>query len=205
MFEAGWLIAAVVIGPFGGGRSPLPFGHAKRRHLDRGRYARDSRCAWHAGDFDFFAGDWKIRTRRLREFLRGSDEWYENPGTVSMRTIAGGLANVDDFRMTTASGELFATTLRLFNPETRQWSIYWAATSRNLVLEPPVVGGFEHGDGLFYGPDTYEGVPVLVRFRWRPGAAPTWEQAFSADDGRTWETNWIMEFDRSTFAADRWC
>jgi hypothetical protein len=148
-------------------------------------------------DFDFFEGDWNIRHRRLRSILRGSDEWYEQSGTVSMRKIAGGLANVDDFRMTTAYGELLATTLRLFNPTARQWSIYWAATSRDLVLEPPVVGGFAGDEGLFYGPDSYDGAPILVRFRWRRDATPTWEQAFSVDDGRTWETNWTMEFERA--------
>ena len=148
-------------------------------------------------DFDFFAGDWNVHNRRLRSILRGCDEWIEQSGTVSCRKIVGGLANVDDFRMTAASGELLATTLRLFNPTSRQWSIYWAATSRDLVLEPPVVGGFTGDEGLFYGPDTYDGVPILLRFIWRRAAKPTWAQAFSIDDGRTWETNWTMTFERA--------
>jgi hypothetical protein len=148
-------------------------------------------------DFDFFVGDWNIRNRRLRSILRGSDEWYEQSGTVSCRKIVGGLANVDDFRMSTPSGDVLATTLRLYNVGTRQWFIYWAATSRNLVLEPAVVGGFDGETGAFYGPDTFDGVPILVRFNWRRGATPYWDQAFSVDDGRTWETNWTMEFERA--------
>jgi hypothetical protein len=148
------------------------------------------------GDFDFFAGDWKVRMRRRRTILRNTDDWYDLVATCSNRAIIAGFGNIDDFRMTTAKGDISAMTLRLFDPKARQWSIYWVATP-NVVLDPaPVVGGFEHGDGLFYAADVYDGKPVLVRFLWRRGAVPHWEQAFSPDAGATWETNWTMDFDR---------
>jgi hypothetical protein len=149
------------------------------------------------GDFDFFGGSWNVRMRRRRAILRNSDEWYDLSATCSNRKIVAGFGNIDDFHMTTSTGAtVSAMTLRLFDAKTCQWSIYWVATP-NVVLDPsPVVGGFEHGEGLFYAADSYNDKPVLVRFLWRPGATPRWEQAFSPDAGRTWETNWTMEFDR---------
>jgi hypothetical protein len=82
-------------------------------------------------------------------------------------------------------------TLRLFDLETKQWSIHWADTTRGR-LDPPLYG-------TFYGDDVHAGQPVRVRFLWRDlgeGSA-TWEQAFSADGGATWETNWTMAFTRT--------
>lgn len=89
------------------------------------------------------------------------------------------------------------TALRLFNPETREWSIWWADNHRG-VLDPPVTGSFIEGIGTFYGRDRHGDIPVLVRFIWdaREAAHPRWEQAFSPDDGATWETNWKMTFER---------
>jgi len=146
-------------------------------------------------DFDFLIGTWDVRMRRRRKILSGCDEWYDLTAVCATRKIVGGLGIFDDVHMQAENGEITAMALRLFDPVARQWSIYWASTPSG-VLGTPVMGGFEAGEGIFYGPDTHDGKPILARFRWSPGAAPHWEQAFSADGGRSWETNWTMDFER---------
>ena len=91
-----------------------------------------------------------------------------------------------------------AVTLRTYNPETRQWSIWWLDGRNPGSLDKPVVGGFENGIGTFYTDDEFKGRPIRIRFRWSMPAkdSPRWEQAFSADGGANWETNWIMNFTR---------
>jgi len=147
--------------------------------------------------FDFYFGRWHVRNERLRERLAGSRDWEIFDATQTCQPILGGLGNIDDFR-TDWSGGFFGMTLRLFDPSQRKWRIYWAS-SRNGVLEPPVVGTFENGTGTFYGRDQHDGTPVLVRYVWSD-ITPTsarWQQAFSIDEGETWETNWIMHMTRT--------
>ena len=87
-------------------------------------------------------------------------------------------------------------SFRFFDPDTGSWSIYWADSRRPGLLDPPVIGSFSDGVGVFEGDDTFEGRPIRVRFIWSGVETPTprWEQAFSDDGGRAWETNWVMEF-----------
>jgi hypothetical protein len=147
-------------------------------------------------DFDFYFGRWRICNERLRQRLAGCDDWETFDATQQCRPILGGLGNIDDFVTEWRDG-FIGMTLRLFNPTTRQWSIYWAS-NRDGVLEPPVVGAFENGVGRFFGRDQHEGRPVLVRFVWSEITADSarWEQAFSTDDGHSWEINWIMRMAR---------
>jgi hypothetical protein len=151
-----------------------------------------------AGDFDFFMGRWQVRNRRRRQWLAGSEEWYEFDATCEARPILGGLGNMDEFR-TGHQGGFTGMSLRLFHPDTGRWSIYWASSRHPGVLDPPVSGAFSGDTGTFEGTDTHAGQPVLVRYRWSGAttATPRWEQAFSADDGQTWETNWVMDFTRA--------
>ncbi len=147
-------------------------------------------------DFDFYFGHWHIANERLKERLVGSTDWEHFKATQACRPILGGLGNIDDF-VTGWGGGFVGMTLRLFNPARREWSLYWAS-NRDGVLEPPVVGRFENGVGTFIGHDSHKGKPVLARFIWseiQPRSAK-WEQALSTDDGRTWETNWIMRMTR---------
>ena len=149
-----------------------------------------------AHDFDFLHGAWSVRNRCLVGRLAGSEEWEEFPGAAECRPLLAGAANVDwiDFPTKGSSG----CTLRLFDPAREEWSIHWAG-SRTGRLDPPVVGRFEDGRGDFYGDDTHEGTPVRVHFVWSE-ITPTsarWEQEFSADGGRTWEPNWVMELTRT--------
>ena len=156
------------------------------------------RRAWPGGarDFDFLEGEWIIHHRRLRERLTGSMEWLEFETPCVMQIILGGLGNIDQCR---TSGEPFfeGVSLRLFDLVDRLWRIYWI-DSTGARLFPPVVGSFDGPDGVFRGEDSHEGRPVLVTFHWdrRDPSRPIWQQAFSPDGGRSWETNWFMYFRR---------
>ena len=150
-------------------------------------------------DFDFFFGRWKVHNRRLKERLADSTEWEEFDALQECRPILGGMGNQDEF-VTDMFGDshFIGITMRLFDPKTRAWSIYWVDNQR-VALEPPVLGRFEHGVGTFYGRDEFKGRPILVRFIWTADAErPRWEQAFSTDDGHSWEVNWVMTMQRLT-------
>lgn len=150
------------------------------------------------GDFGFLMGRWHVHNRMRRQWLTGCEEWDEFDATCDNRPILDGLGTIDEFR-TGHQGGFTAMTLRLFHPGTGQWSIYWASTRHPGVLDPPVTGAFSGDSGTFAGTDTFGQQRVLVQFHWTGITTPTprWEQAFSADDGKTWETNWVMEFTRA--------
>lgn len=146
-------------------------------------------------DFDFFHGEWTVLHRRRTDFLDADSGWEEFRGTSRCLPLFDGAANVDEIDMPHLGSK--GLTLRLFDQESRQWSLNWSS-SRSGKLFPPVVGRFEGGRGEFHGDDTHDGRDVRVRFVWS-GVSPTtarWEQGFSVDGGETWLTNWIMEFSR---------
>lgn len=151
-------------------------------------------------DFDFWFGRWNVANERLKERLAGSTEWERFEATQECRPILGGLGNIDDFVSDwnrDGHEKFIGMTLRLFNPVTREWSLYWSS-NRSGILEPPMVGRFEDGVGTFIGRDTHQGKLVLARFIWShiaPNSA-LWQQALSTDEGTTWETNWIMRMTR---------
>ena len=145
-------------------------------------------------DFDFLFGRWAVRSRRLRERLTGCEEWIEFDASLTCWPLLDGYANGDAFRANWGDG-LVGTTLRLFDPASGRWSIWWAGKA-NPVLDSPVVGAFDGDRGLFEAEDVWDGRPILVRFVWTRGETPRWEQAFSVDGGQTWETNWIMDYTR---------
>lgn len=149
-------------------------------------------------DFDFLFGRWTVAHRKLRERLVGCSDWEVFSGTCEARPLLGGAANCDENMLDDPSGAYRALTLRIFDPEQARWSIRWI-DARRMQLEPPVHGGFDGDVGLFLGEDRWDGRPILVRFIWRrlgPDQA-RWEQAFSEDEGRTWEINWAMDFTRA--------
>jgi len=151
-----------------------------------------------ARDFNFWMGSWNVRNRYLRKRLQGSDDWIEFDARVVARPLLDGLGNEDEFR-TDHEGGFIGMSFRFFDPTTKKWSIYWADTRRSGLLDPPVIGSFDGDEGVFEGADSFDGKPILVRFTWSGVTTPTprWEQAFSADGGGTWETNWVMEFTRA--------
>ena len=147
-------------------------------------------------DFDFLHGTWRIEHRRLRERLAGCDEWVTIYGNADVRPVLGGIGNIDS--LTLENEDFEGVTLRLFDLREKVWTIHWA-DSRRGRLDPPLTGMFIDGVGTFYGDDVHNEQPVRVRFIWRDlGASEaSWEQAFSPDDGKTWETNWYMQFTRT--------
>ncbi|MBM7845144.1 hypothetical protein [Herpetosiphon giganteus] len=149
-------------------------------------------------DFDFVLGDWNVRHRRLKDRLVGSSEWIDFTGQMSTQAVLGGYGNVEDNLLNLPEGPYRAIAIRSFNPQTMSWSIWWLDGRMPDQLDVPVVGNFVDGVGTFYADDTLRDIPIKVRFLWfavTPDAL-RWEQAFSADNGDTWETNWIMEFSR---------
>jgi hypothetical protein len=151
-----------------------------------------------ARDFDFWMGSWNVHNRWLRERLVGSDDWEEFEATSVARPLLDGLGNEDEFR-TDHDGGFIGMSFRFFDPVEKRWAIYWADSRRPGVLDAPVFGDFDGDVGVFEGADTFDGRPIIMRFTWTRVTTPTprWEQAFSDDDGATWETNWIMEFTRA--------
>jgi len=159
-------------------------------------------AALHDGshDFDFLIGRWKAHVKRLPDRLVGSTTWVEYDGISDHRKILGSNANLEEFEVDSPSAHLHihAQTLRLYNPESRQWSIYLLDLEKGELSLPPVVGQFTNGLGEFYDTEVWKGRAVIVRYQW---SAPTpttalMRQAFSADGGKTWEVNWICELAR---------
>jgi len=153
-----------------------------------------------AQDFDFFVGTWTVRHRRLKERLKGCQDWEEFMGHSEMRKILGGLGNVDDNLLEFPGGSYRAVTLRSFDPASGQWSIWWLDGRAPGRLDVPVVGSFIEGVGNFYADDELDGRAIRVRFQWSlpEPERPRWEQAFSVDGGISWESNWVMHFERAT-------
>ena len=147
-------------------------------------------------DFDFFIGNWRVRHRRLKKRLAQNNEWEEFDGTSTVRKILGGLGNMDENVIELPGGTYRAATIRTFDPEKQLWSIWWIDSRSPHHLDPPVVGCFENGIGTFYADDRFDGKPIRVRFLWTQSPNPHWEQAFSGDGEKTWETNWSMDFTR---------
>lgn len=154
-------------------------------------------------DFDFFIGHWQVHHRRLKERLLGCDDWEAFEGRSHMWPLLGGHGNVDDNVLELPGGTYRAVSLRTFDAATGQWSIWWVDGRHPQRLDPPVVGRFADGVGEFQCDDELRGQPIRVRFRWTrtDTPAPRWEQAFSADGGQTWETNWVMDFTRTPAVA----
>ncbi|MGW1780166.1 hypothetical protein ACWCQQ_13615 [Streptomyces sp. NPDC002143] len=161
-----------------------------------------------AHDFDFLHGEWEVRHRRRTDFLDADSEWEEFPSTTRCRPLFDGAANIDEIDMPHLGAK--GLTLRLFDRESRLWSLNWSSSSSGRLF-PPMIGCFGDGDartdsgdgrrrdrGEFYGDDTHDGKDVRSRFVWS-GVSTTsarWEQAFSLDGGETWLTNWVMDFTR---------
>jgi hypothetical protein len=165
-------------------------------------------------DFDFIYGKWRMPNHRLKKRLAGSHEWVDFVTCDEGSPLPGGIGDIDYWKANFWK-DFVGVTVRTYDPKTGLWRIYWVDnTFSEGVIQPPVVGKFEGKVGVFEGPDTFNGIPVKVRFTWtvdpkgvpaaekweqvlNPKGAPVvakWEQAFSTDGGKTWETNWYNEF-----------
>jgi len=143
-------------------------------------------------DFDFEIGTWRTELRRLVKPLSGSNEWVECRGTTVVRKVWNGRGNLLELTADCPSGHFEGLNLRLYNPESRQWSLNFANASSG-TLGTPTIGEFKEGHGEFYDQETYDGRAVLVRFviTRRSEDIYRFEQSFSVDGGKTWELNWI--------------
>lgn len=165
-------------------------------------------------DFDFIYGKWRMPNHKLKKRLAGSHEWDDFVTCDEGTPLPGGVGDID-FWKASYWKDFVGVTVRTYDPKTGLWRIYWVDnTFSEGVIQPPVVGKFNGHVGIFEGPDTYNGIPVIVRYTWivnpknspdaakweqvlNPQNAPVvakWEQAFSTDGGKTWETNWYNEF-----------
>ena len=144
-------------------------------------------------DFDFELGHWNIHLKRRLHPLTGSNTWVEFDGSGVCRKIYDG-ASIDEVELDGPGGHIQGLTLRVYNPQSHQWRLYWA-NSKVGVLDPPQVGEFKDGHGEFFAQDTINGKTILIRFDWTNlnTNTPHFEQSFSDDGGKTWEVNWITD------------
>ena len=143
-------------------------------------------------DFDFEIGTWKTHLRRLLNPLTGSTTWVEYDGTTVVRKVLNGRANLVELVVDGPAGRFEGLSLRLYNPQSRQWSLNFA-NAKSGVLAQPTIGEFKNGRGEFFDQETFNGRAILVRFvisDITPNSC-RFEQAFSDDGGKTWEVNWI--------------
>ncbi|MGD9712791.1 MAG: hypothetical protein AB7V46_12060 [Thermomicrobiales bacterium] len=149
-------------------------------------------------DFDFLHGTWQIRNRRRKTVFQAAETWQEFDATGEIEPVLGGMGHIEKFEAVMPDGYVLdGLTLRIYNPETDLWSMHWSDT-RICAMIPPVVGRFTNGRGEFRGSYRANGLDVQILFTWT-GITPTsarWSQAFSIDNGKTWERNWEMEFTR---------
>lgn len=153
-------------------------------------------------DFDFNLGVWRTQIKRLKHPLTGSNDWTELDGTVTVRKVWEGRAQLEEIEADGADGHFEGLTLFLYNPAAHQWSMSFASSS-NGELERPGIGEFHNGRGEFIQQDTYNGRSVLVRFIWSDITPDSHrvEQAFSADGGKTWEANFVATLTRKAGSA----
>lgn len=146
-----------------------------------------------ARDFDWEIGSWETHVR-VRAPFSAEEQWSEFRGISDVRALSDGRANTVDLNVASGDRRIEGVSLRLYNPQTGQWSINFASM-RDGLLTAPLFGGFSGGRGLFYGQDTVDGRTVLVRFVISEVTANSarFEQAYSADGGVTWVVNWIAE------------
>src|SRR6185312_14273253 len=143
-------------------------------------------------DFDFEIGTWKTHLKRLLHPLTGSTTWVEYEGTSVVRKIWDGRANLVELEVDGPAGHLEGLSLRLYNPQSRQWSLSFANSSGG-TLSTPAIGEFRNGRGEFFDQEFLDGRAILVRNVWSHITPDScrFEQAFSSDGGKTWEVNWI--------------
>jgi hypothetical protein len=166
-------------------------------------------------DFDFIYGKWRMPNHRLKQRLAGSREWVDFITCDEGGPLPGGIGNIDYWKASIWK-DFVGVTVRTYDAKTGLWRIYWVDnTFSGGAIQPPVVGRFDGNVGIFEGSDTYNGVPVTVRYTWtlkakdseltgweealnpkRAQVIAKWQQAFSTDGGKTWETNWYNEFIR---------
>lgn len=152
-----------------------------------------------SGDFDFFIGTWAVKHRRLKKRLANNHDWEEFNGTCRCWSLLGGMANIDDSVVSLPGGAYRGVGLRSFDAKSGSWADWWLDGRNPHKIDAPVIGAFADGVGTFLSDDTFENKPIKVRgiFSKITPTSLQWEQAFSPDGGKTWETNWVMRYART--------
>ncbi len=155
-------------------------------------------------DFDFEMGTWKTHVSRLVHPLTGSTTWVEYEGLSVVRKVWDGRASLFELEVDGPAGHIEGVGLRLYNPQSHQWSLNWA-NSGDGTMNQPMIGEFKNGRGEFYDQETFNGRAIYARngFSEITPNSSRFEQAFSADGGKTWETNWVMTFTRVQDESDK--
>lgn len=148
-------------------------------------------------NFDFLIGKWSVINRRLNERLNGCSEWTEFPAEMETKPILNGLGLMDEMKSSYFGDEFIGLSIRMFNPTSNEWKIYWADTANpEILLKEQVLGKFANGIGVFYGKELFDGKEMKLRFIWKKESENTahWEQAYFDEKNQEWETNWTMLF-----------
>src|SRR5258708_6553089 len=143
-------------------------------------------------EFDFEIGTWKTHLRRLVHPLTGSTTWIEYQGTTVVRKVWNGRANLVELKANGPGSHFEGLNLRLYNPESHQWSLNFAGSSGG-ALSQPTIGGVKNGGRGVFHQEILNGRAIFVRFVISDITPDScrFEQAFSEDGGKTWEVNWI--------------
>jgi hypothetical protein len=151
----------------------------------------------HQHDFDWEIGDWNVHLRRLIHPLTDSKSWVELKGTAHVRKVWNGRANLLELELNSPAGHIEGLSLRLYNPQSERWSVYFA-TSDDGTLGTPMVGQFQNGRGEFSDRELFHGKMIDVHFVFSDVTEKSFhgEQSFSPGGGKSWETNWIEDFTR---------
>ena len=147
------------------------------------------------GDFDFLAGEWRIHHRRLKDGT--SDQWQEFDSTATVTRVLGGMGSIEELRK--PDGDFMGMGVRVWHPEEKMWADHWTG-AHNGVVNPPQLGRFVDGAGVFVTEDESDGVKTLYRGVW-DRITPTscrWHQSSSKDGGKTWQWDWYMDWTRAT-------
>jgi hypothetical protein len=154
-------------------------------------------------DFDLEIGTWRTHLKRLMHPLTGSATWVEYDGTTVVQRVWGGRANLVELEADGANGHIEALSLRLYNPESKQWSLNFSNSASGL-MGTPTVGEFKNGRGEFFDQETLGPRTILVRFVILAISSSLWhfEQSFSDDGGSNWEINWIADDTRIASAVN---
>lgn len=169
-----------------------PTSDASQRNVSQAPEERDGQH-----DFDFHFGTWKTHVRRLLRPLTGSTTWVEYEGTSVVREVWNGRASLFELDVDGPAGRIEGVGLRLYNPQSRQWSLNWANRNDGTMTQP-MIGEFKNGRGDFFDQESFNGRAIYARNSFSDITPDScrFEQAFSDDGGKTWETNWVMTFTR---------
>ena len=148
-------------------------------------------------DFDFNIGTWKTHIRRLLHPLTGSNDWVDLNGTVHVRKVWNGRAQLEEIEADGSTGHFEGLTLFLYNPQAHQWGQYFVDSAEGVVNQPQI-GEFKNGRGELYDQESFNGRTIFVRFVWSDITPDSHhvEQSFSDDGGKTWEPNFVATLTR---------